>query len=236
MLDYLKRLFGGRSSQAEPEPEPASVAKAMKKADDKPRVLKPLDAPVIQARISHMGIYEYLDARYHSDLKRIVMEHCRAGNEEIWWWPLTEFLDGLRFSHTELPIQVIAAPCHVIENLTDRIVPLEAFTRGKGFQIKAIASAEGEPLAGDAVARDGTYQVQYAFKQKPGVFPVNITDGALDIPGLAASLNAIFRDRGLGDRVLLLPPQEATYGLVHCPATSAERAADHRWGRLDYGD
>ena len=223
MIKWLSNLL--KPAPAEPA-EAARVSSTPK--EDRPRMLTPLDVPMIQARLQTLGIYEALDPRYEDRLKRLVQEQCRERKEGMWWTPLQEFAQEMQFRRQGAPVLVLDARCEDLDAMAERIIGFSELLLGSGVQLRGARMASGD--TNTDVTGLVRLQLSYRRAGTDGVITARSEDGVIDVPALVGELNRMLIAGRWGRRLLMLPPHGTLYAVVRCEAQVAARAERTNWG------
>jgi len=194
--------------------------------------LTTMDAPMIQARMEKLGIFEVLEGHQADRLKRLIKEHCQEGREEVWWGPLQEFAKGLRYQRGEAPCVVISSRTWKIKMLRNDIDALSYMVRDSGIQLDDIQKDDGKPAHDEDDIKAAEYRIAYKRGETAATFDVHYKEGVLDVIGLVRTLNGVLNQTGDSHRIFVLPPVDPYWCLVYTTQPAAERAAQSRWGRL----
>ncbi len=230
---WLDRLLGRATREPQERATDPGRTAAPSRADPLGgrRVLRPIDAPAIRARIRKLGIVEGLTPEMQAELDRHVMEACRAGVESLWWEPLRAFVRQVAYNPTvQVPLRVVHGQVDTVEARTEQRVRVEGLLAHRRVQFVEVLSAEGLRLdPGDPVA-DGDYALRVRSDGQDLSLPFSVVDGLVDLEGLTARLNELLAGRGLPERLLLLPPDGELHALVCCLEPVARQAAEAGWG------
>lgn len=211
MFRFLRQLFGGKKSE---EARPAESGEPPQ-SPEQPRLLRPTDASVIQARLQGLGFVESLNDAEATSLRRVVLERCRAGKDEAWWGPLRAWAATQRRSHGLLVASLaFEGPLHV------HLAGVAELASDHGLRPVRSSPIEG----GSALVCD--------LDDSEVLLRVRVTEGCLDAQDLARGLNALASGHRWPYRFLLLAEDQGLFGLIRAPAAAAERAARSSWGEL----
>lgn len=194
--------------------------------------LTTMDAPMIQARLEKLGIFDELEAHQVDRLKKLIKEHCQEGREEPWWGPLQEFAKGLRFQKGNMPCVVISSRPWKGSGLRKDIDSISYMIRDSGVELDDVQRMDGKPLHSEDDVKDEEYRVLYKKGERKGDFSLRYRNNILDVIDLARSLNGLLAVAGDSHRFFVLPPMDPHWCLVHTVLPAAERAAQSKWGRL----
>lgn len=245
-LVLLLLLFAGfwvvvrlRKGQVERDEETSSITIPEPKAEgtvshapSESRPLTPIDAPMIQARLETLGLWEALGTNHKERLKRDILETCREGEADFWWAPLLRFAETVRFQKGAAPCAVVRVRCTLVKRVYDRVTTIAFLMRQSGIQITEIRDENGKPVPESRTVESARFQVLYKLGGTSGRLPVQVEDEELDIPDLVGRLNRLFIRYHIGYRLLLMGPAQERYCVLFTPSVDADRAAKSGWGQL----
>ncbi len=197
-----------------------------------PTKLSPLEVPMIQARFEKLELWQNL-SEYQSDrLRQMILEHCQEGRVAHWWSPLVGFSKYLDYQKGELPAIIIDATRLGALQVRRNIFSLDYHMRRSGIHLEDIQSGEGGEIEPDQKLTDGSIKVVYKFRDRAFRFPVAITDGQLDVPGMVRTLNGLLERRRASNRFVVLPPHGQIWCVIHSSLSTATQADRSRWGQM----
>ena len=241
IMELVDKAKGGASPDAD-DPEDTGSAKLVgharvDRSQNGPIAatatkLSPLDVPMIQARFEKLGVLEHLNEHQADTLRHTILEHCREGREELWWYPLVEFAKFLDYQKGEMPAIIMDATALQTVQVRKYLFAMDYRLRRSGLALDDITTDDGKELEPDFVLTDGAYKVNYKVRDRAFRFPVNVTDGALDIQGLVRTVNGLCERKKARGRFLLLPPTEPIWCVVYALFTTAEQFQRSQWAQL----
>jgi hypothetical protein len=196
------------------------------------RKLTPLDVPMIQARYEKLGVWQHLNEHQGDVLRRMILEHCQEGREELWWEPLVEFTRFLDYQKGEMPAIIVEATRLQALEVRKLLFAMDYHLRRSGLQLEDIQGESGEEIEPDHTLSDGVFKVVYKVRGRAFRFPATVEGGLLDVLGLVRTINGLCERKKATGRFVMLPPTGTRWCLVYTVFTVAEQVDRARWGQL----
>jgi hypothetical protein len=234
MFGWFSKLLGGAPEEVEPE-------KSASKPDSRPAPasepehepgqgpLRPLDAPMIQARFQALGVTRHLEQKNRHELRNTVMSTCRGGQSVPWWWPLRAFARTARLPPHQLPFASVSRRAASVAELNRSLKQISTVSSVHKLRFEPVCGEDKNTRHPADKLKDDTLHLPAILGGSTYGLEVSVSEGLLDVAGLASQLNAIFQENSLNERMLVLPEHSGQAGLLLCTSSEAEQAEGSGW-------
>jgi hypothetical protein len=234
MFGWLSKLLGGAPEEEKPE-KSASKSDSTPSSPSEPEPepgkgpLRPLDAPMIQARFQALGVTRHLEQASRHELRNTVMSTCRGGQTVPWWWPLRGFAKTARLPPQQLPFASVSRRAATVAELNRSLKLISTISTVHKLRFEPACGPDKNTRHPADKLKDDTLHLPANIGGSTYGLVLSVSEGVLDVSGLADQLNALFRSNSWNERLLLLPEHSGQAGLLLCTSAEAEQAQGSGW-------